>query len=501
MNDYLIRVILSLENSLVRSAGKGGLGELEADIFLGRRETEDNGEKWLFFTPLYGKILKQEYVDGEIVTRVLDFGIPKTLRLVDSFGIELKNESIKIEVYEHSLSTNNTKAYFLYSDCFNHPIYEAGDIRKEIRTSCCFVRGVVEYLKRHKISPHFLHLNESEAFFLLPYLNSSPTVYFHSHTPEPHGHKRFYIEDLKSSLNEEEIERLKVAQEGEMINMGKYAATVSKGIVCVSRQHAEVTKYLYPMFEDKIISITNGIHRRWIGEEWERLFDEEISGWRKDARLLERVKEISDKKMVETKEEEMENFESYIIKKIESKEAVGNFDSKKLSFVYAKRLTEYKRPLHAFSLLDLEINLVLSGPPVDEIGRRTLEEIKRLSKMGYPVVYVLNYNSEVAKNLLKAYAWLNLAYFAREASGTSYEKALMNGTLLITTSCGSVPEFIKDEYNGFLVKDDLSDLRDKAKRAIEVYNDKNEWAKMIKNCFSTYSVLIDRVIEEFKKLR
>jgi starch phosphorylase len=102
---------------------------------------------------------------------------------------------------------------------------------------------------------------------------------------------------------------------------------------------------------------------------------------------------------------------------------------------------------------------------------------------------------------LKGYVWLNIPSSEREASGTSFMKALMNGTIPITTPAGSVPEFVKDGYNGFIVDNDLKNLKDKARLALEIYSDNDRWAEMIKNCLSTYSVLIDRVIEEFRRLK
>lgn len=502
-NEKITRVVLTLENSLCESAAKGGLGELEADIFYGIKENDN--EMWLFFTPLYTKIIKQENINGELITKVDEFRVPEKFRLVDSFEIKLKDETIKLEVYEHPLSRRNKKAYFLASKCFDHPIYEAGNVRNEIKTACCLSLGVAEYLRKHEITPSVLHLNESETFFLLLYLprdeNSVPSVYFHSHTAEPHGHKRFYIEDLKSSLTEEEIKKLEIAREGEVINMGKYAANTSNKIVCVSQQHAEVTKNLYPFHKDKIIFITNGVHSRWIGEEWKKLFDIEIEGWREDAKLLEKVQRISDEKIVKTKEEQMKNLEEELERKIEKNEAFGNLSPGKLILSYAKRLTDYKRPLGVFSLLDLDINIVIAGPPIDYTGKIMIEEIRKLIKLGYPIVYVLNYNAEVASQLLKGYAWLNIPYRGREASGTSFMKALINGTIPITTADGSVPEFVRDEYNGFIVSDDLSNFKDKAKTALEIYNDKSKWAKIIKNSLSTYSVIIDRVIEDIRTLK
>jgi len=495
----MIRAICSIENSLVESAHKGGLGCLTRDLFLEWKEFND--EKKIFLSPLYSQIEKQKYEDGEIVTKVEEFKIEESLKLIDEFKIQIKDEQINVKVYEHALSTESTKAYFLYSECFNHPVYGEGNAKKEIKTRYCFALATKEFLTRHNSTPDILHLNESDTAFLALFFPLS-TIYFHSHTPEPWGHKSYSINDLQDILSEEKTKKLDIAIVGDMINLGKYLAEISKGIICVSKQHYEITKEkIYPEFAFKTNYITNGISREWIGEEWKSLYDEEIPGWRNDVRHLEKIKEISDEKIIKTKEKQIEAFREYVENKIERKEAIGSFDSKKPIYVYSKRLTEYKRPEYTLSLLDLGINLVISGFPVDEAGRRMVEEIKKLSKEDYPIVYVLNYNLENAKNLLKGNGWLNIPYPKREASGTSFMKALMNGTMLITTLAGSVPEFVKDGYNGFIVNDDLSNLKEKVRESLEIYNDKSKWAQTIKNSLSTYFVLMSRVVEEMKKLK
>jgi len=495
----MIRAICSIENSLVGSSHKGGLGCLTRDLFLELKESND--EKKIFLSPLYSQIEKQKYEDGEIVTKVEEFKIEENLKLIYEFKIQIKDEQINVKVYEHALSTESTKAYFLYSECFNHPVYGEGNAKKEIKTRYCFALATKEFLTRHNSTPDILHLNESDTAFLALFFPFS-TIYFHSHTPEPWGHKSYSINDLRDILNEDEMKKLEIARVGDKINLGKYLAEISKRIICVSKQHFEIVREkIYPEFGPKTIYVTNGISRDWIGEEWKRLFDEEIPGWRNDVRRLEKIKEASDEKMVKTKEKQIEVFREYIEDKIERKEALGNFDPKKPSYTYAKRLTEYKRPEYTLSLLDLGINLVISGFPVDEAGRRMIEEIKKLSKTGYLIVYVLNYNPESAKNLLKGHGWLNIPYPKREASGTSFMKSLMNGTMLITTLAGSVPEFVKDGYNGFIVSDELSNLKEKVRASLEIYNDKSKWAQIIKNSLSTYSVLMQRVVEEMKKLK
>ncbi|MDT7858520.1 MAG: glycosyltransferase [Candidatus Aenigmarchaeota archaeon] len=495
----MIRVIASLENSLVDSSHKGGLGCLIRDLFLEWREFND--DKKIFLSPLYSKIEKQKYEYNEIVTKVEEFKIEENLKLVDEFKIQIKDEQINVKVYEHNLSTENTKAYFLNSECFNHPVYGEGNAKKEIKTRYCFALATKEFLTKNNLTPNILHLNESDTAFLALFFPFS-NIYFHSHTPEIWGHKSYRINDLLDILSEDEIRKLEIARVGDMINLGKYLAEISKGIICVSKQHYEITKEkIYPEFAFKTNYITNGISKEWIGEEWKRLYDKEIPGWKHDVRSLEKIKEISNEKIIKTKEKQIKAFEEYIGNKIERREALGNFDPKKPSYIYAKRLTEYKRPEYTLSLLDLGINLVVSGFPIDETGRRMTEEIKKLSKTGYLIVYVLNYNLETAENLLKGYVWLNIPYSEREASGTSFMKALMNGTIPITTSAGSVSEFVKDGYNGFIVDNNLKNLKDKARLALEIYGDNDRWAEMIKNCLSTYSVLTNRVIEEFRRLK
>jgi len=80
-----------------------------------------------------------------------------------------------------------------------------------------------------------------------------------------------------------------------------------------------------------------------------------------------------------------------------------------------------------------------------------VKNIYALYKKGELITFIKNYDIPIAKNLVKNFTGL-FPSDELEASGTSFMKALINGTIVISTPVGSVPEFIKDGENRFYNK-------------------------------------------------
>jgi len=139
-------------------------------------------------------------------------------------------------------------------------------------------------------------------------------------------------------------------------------------------------------------------------------------------------------------------------------------------------------------------NTVVAGPVVDDFGKEVVKNIYALYKKGELVTFIQNYNILIAKNVVKNFAWL---FFSDEgeASGTSFMKALVNGTIVISTPVGSVPEFIEDGKNGFIVRLDFSDLKEKVEKVIDLYYNA-QYVQISKKALSTHEVLMQRYIEE-----
>jgi starch phosphorylase len=498
-------LVASIEGPLLEQSWKGGLGRLIEDLF---QEARKEGIEAIFFSINYPKIKKQRYEDGRIEETLQDSS-NENLRLIDNFKIYTNWYACEAKIFEHELSTQKTKAYFVSLEndeswLKNLCVYGEGNRGEELYVRYAYSKAVNEWLKKNRLNPKVYHLNESDtALLALPFVDGyskkDATIIFHSHTPEPWGHKKYPEELVRSLMLEEEYKKLLRWKVRNEIDFGKFLADVADRIICVSQKHCNITKEkIYPEFRDKIVYVTNGIAIDWINEELRDFYDQRIAGWESNIELLKEVKNIENEKIIEVKEKQRKKFNRNAKNLIESGKMIGNFDEKRLSLVYARRLTQYKRPESVLSLLDLDVNLIVAGMPIDKHGEKFLQDVFKRIREGYLISYALNYNPTLAKILFNAYAWLNTPYSEREASGTSFMKALANGMVLITTPAGSVPEFVEDEYNGFLVKEDLSDLREKTKEAIELYNDEEKYAEFVKNTLSTHNIFLPRMLKQIE---
>jgi len=122
---------------------------------------------------------------------------------------------------------------------------------------------------------------------------------------------------------------------------------------------------------------------------------------------------------------------------------VGN----KIVITWSRRLSRYKRPYFIARFLeenpDLNAIVVLAGKPhpKDPDGYKYLYWFRDLSLKLRNVVYIPDYNLEVAKILVKASdLWLFTPFSGWEACGTSYMKALVNGVPVLSSRDGGVLE-------------------------------------------------------------
>ena len=256
-----------------------------------------------------------------------------------------------------------------------------------------------------------LHVEESQcAFAALELKRVSPNsrVVFTTHTPLPHGHEVWengVVGRLYSSLGK--------------IDMTKLALDNCDFVNCVSKMQREI---MNPHLQGRAEYITNGVHKSWIHPNRGRA-------------KKELIREI--------------NGSSYHAKEFDESFTIG----------IARRFASYKRmDLVLRQLKELEkipVQVVFSGVahPGDAEGIKTIEKVLDTANRteNVKVAYFPDYDMELAKKMIAGSdAWLNVPVEGKEASGTSWMKAMVNGTLLISTVSGSVPEFA-DESNALLI--------------------------------------------------
>jgi glucan phosphorylase len=492
-------VYTTVESDLIDGSASGGLGILTSDIFL-----EALRRKF----PLY--LFSIEY-PNKSCQRIGPNGIEtkseKTRNgLVPEYSSVLNTDwyPVKIDVCKHPLSTKSTKAYFVRMgstqgngwlselELYNEKDYgQKAFIRKE------YAVAILEFLEKKKMSPRVFHLNESDTGFLANKIrmNTSNDVRIvgHVHTPEHHFYKEFRRDDCGfcDEYNDD------------IVKIWKMLLDASDSICCVSKMHEDVMKGRHPEYSGKITHVTNGVYLSWINKHLRNLYDLYIQGWEDDVNLLGNLNNISD----------IELIDSHLLSKIDLQqqfdiwkkngEVLSSFDRLEITkpiVTYAKRFTDYKRPDAVIEYIDRfpDVRFIFAGRLVGDFGEKRFRQLTDAIKNRKNVAYVLNYDRNKSRYLVSGSdVWLNIPIQAREASGTSGMKALLNGLVLVTTNGGFVPETVIDSNNGIVVDDNLIDLGQRLDEALEIARERlGEWMRRTISLSSPF-VLMQRTFDEY----
>ncbi len=320
---------------------------------------------------------------------------------------------------------------------------------------------------------------------------------FTTHTPVPAGHDIF-SEELIHSYLASHIDALKL-EHGEFQSLGltpsnhggfnqtAFALRGSRFHNGVSRIHggvaSEMEGYIWPQIphkENPISYVTNGVHiYTFLASEWINLFDMRFGGdWRNEitnSDFWQVIDEIPDhsywnvRRLLKAelfeavqsryKNQSERNGESQsIVKRVIStlKDKHGDI----LTFGFARRFATYKRanlllrdPDRLARIVGDENRPVLflfagkahpSDLPGQELIRR-IHELSREPRFQGKLLIIENYDLALGRRLVTGVdVWLNTPEYPMEASGTSGEKAGLNGVI----NC-SVPDgWWGEGYNG-----------------------------------------------------
>jgi glycogen phosphorylase/synthase len=325
---------------------------------------------------------------------------------------------------------------------------------------------------RKLISDHHLTFDQA-----LEVVRSS--TLFTTHTPVPAGHDAFdedmlrkYISHYHSRLNISWSDLMALGQcesdNDRKFNMSYLATRMSQEVNGVSKLHGKVSRgmfnKLWPGYlkEELFIGhVTNGVHHpTWTAPEWREIY-REITGTdsfdQTDSSLWEKLYTIEDKKIYEIKTHLKKSLFADIRKRLQSDmmekhvsprtllNISTHLDEKALTIGFARRFATYKRAALLFRDLD-RLDRIVNDPdkpvqfiyagkahPNDGGGQDLIKRIFEISQMPRftgKVIFLENYDIELAKLLVRGVdIWLNTPTRPLEASGTSGEKAVMNGTI------------------------------------------------------------------------
>lgn len=304
---------------------------------------------------------------------------------------------------------------------------------------------------------------------------------FTTHTPVPAGHDAFDEELLRKYIGHYPP-RLKMdwetlmglgkvngADVNEKFSMSILAANISQNVNGVSMLHGDVSKEIfnnmYPGYlpEELFISyVTNGVHYpTWTAAEWKavhtKVFGSEFGTHHYDKSCFEGIRQVSDQE-IWTVRKTLKTRLIRVVKERISNPALCNHYSPSqivsikdnlrddvLTIGFARRFATYKRATLLFGDLD-RLDALVNNPkrpvqflfagkahPADKAGQDLIKQIIEVSKQDRfigKIVFVPGYDISLAKRLVQGVdVWMNNPTRPQEASGTSGEKASMNGVM------------------------------------------------------------------------
>ena len=321
------------------------------------------------------------------------------------------------------------------------------------------------------------------------------TNVFTTHTPIPAGNDEFptylvekYFANYWGELGLDRDQFIELARcernWGQAFSMPVLALRLSEYNNAVSELHAHVTRkmwhFLWPeRSEDEvpITYVTNGIHTgTWLARRMRVLFDRYFpENWMEridDPAVWENVDEIPDADLWAIRRHLKRKLVAYTIERAREKwlrteyhpvqvmAAGALLDPYALTIGFARRFAPYKRANLVLRDLDrllkllnkpnMPVQIIFAGKshPDNEPGKLLIQEVYRAVKKaenGGRLVFLEEYDMHLARYLIQGVdVWLNTPRRPNEASGTSGQKAALNGVLNFSILDG----WWREGYNG-----------------------------------------------------
>ena len=309
------------------------------------------------------------------------------------------------------------------------------------------------------------------------------------HTPVPAGHDYFdeglfgkymgqYPEKLGISWDEFiGMGRVNPDDKGERFCMSTFACNTCSWVNGVSWLHGKVSKDMFngiwkgyfPEELDNVGYVTNGVHMpTWTASEWKTLYGKYFpKGYLADQsneKLWESIYNVPDEEIWNTRLTLKAKLFDYIKKAFREDwlkhqgdpsrivSIVEKINPNALTIGFARRFATYKRAHLLFSDLDrlakivnnpnYPIQFLFAGKahPADGAGQGLIKKIYEISRrpefLG-KIIFLENYDMKLARRLVTGVdIWMNTPTRPLEASGTSGEKALMNGVVNLSVLDG-----------------------------------------------------------------
>jgi starch phosphorylase len=307
--------------------------------------------------------------------------------------------------------------------------------------------------------------------------NVRSKIVFTTHTPVKAGHDEFPFhmmeEYFRGFWEKWDITREQLFGLGRLDDLPSFSMTVlalrmSRAANGVSRRHGEVSREMWQsnwpgksVDEVPIQSITNGVHvPTWVAPELLEQYVRELGPYWKarhdDSAVWEKVLHLSDEELWAIHCRLKRKLLSFVRSRAQRKWAEGGvtspsqmvalgtlLDPEALTIGFARRFATYKRAtlvLHDQERLKRilknpwrPVQIIFAGKahPADEPGKFLLQQIVQAGEsvdFAGHIAFVEDYDKHVAHHLVSGVdVWLNTPREPMEASGTSGQKASLNG--------------------------------------------------------------------------
>ena len=301
------------------------------------------------------------------------------------------------------------------------------------------------------------------------------------HTPVPAGHDYFdeglfgkymsgYAQQLGISWDElMDLGRINPGDKNERFCMSTFACNTCQEVNGVSWLHGKVSqdmfagiwKGYYPE-ENHVGYVTNGVHfPTWVASEWKGLytekFDKSFLSDQSNEKIWEAIYNVSDEEIWNKRQGLKNKLIAYIREEFRQSWLKNQGDPSRvvslmqkinpnaLLIGFGRRFATYKRAHLLFTDLerlakivnnpDYPVQFLFTGKahPHDGAGQGLIKKIIEISRrpefLG-KIIFLENYDMQLARRLVSGVdIWLNTPTRPLEASGTSGEKALMNGVV------------------------------------------------------------------------
>lgn len=301
------------------------------------------------------------------------------------------------------------------------------------------------------------------------------------HTPVPAGHDYFdeglfgkYMGGYPSRMGITwddlmDLGRNNPGDKGERFCMSVFACNTSQEVNGVSWLHGKVSQEMFSSIwkgyfpeESHVGYVTNGVHfPTWSATEWKELyfkyFNENFWFDQSNPKIWEAIYNVPDEEIWKTRMTMKNKLVDYIRKSFRDTWLKNQGDPSRIVSLmdkinpnalligFGRRFATYKRAHLLFTDLD-RLSKIVNNPdypvqflftgkahPHDGAGQGLIKriiEISRRPEFLGKIIFLENYDMQLACRLVSGVdIWLNTPTRPLEASGTSGEKALMNGVV------------------------------------------------------------------------